>query len=194
MSAHVTGPLPMHPRTLLRRAIAKRLEEAGFGADRVFQNREEPWLQREFPAVGVYITEENPVESDLNPRPEEREALVVVQVLEAGEGLDLDDRLDALSLVVEQAMQFEALEAVLKADALPLTDLDYGGTVLGVADDGHRQVGVAEVSFSAWYRMPEPAVTIDRFITGHTDWDLAGGEGHPDGVLEAQDTVTLPQN
>ena len=194
MPSDVTGSLPTHPRTLLRRGIAKLLENAGFGPERVFQNREEPWLAAEFPALCVYITEENAVESDVNPAPEEREAVVVVQVLEDGGGLDLDDRLDALSLVVEQAVQFEALEEGLKAEGLPLTDLEYSGTVLGVADDGHRQVGVAEISFSAWYQMPELPARIDRFITGHADWDLAGGEGHPDGVLEAQDTVTLPQD
>jgi len=190
----VKDTLPGHPRTALRRCAADLLDSAGF-TGRVFQNREEPWMQTEFPVCGVYVTEEIPIETDLSPVPDWREATLVVQVLEWGDGLDLDDRLDALSLIVEQAVTFQAMRSLLQdGKGIPLLDLQYGGTSLGVADDGQRQVGCAEVTFRVEYEMPPPETSLDLFVTGHIDWDLADGEGHPDGDLEATDIVTLPQD
>lgn len=186
--------LPLHPRTWLRRCARLLLEEAGFGWA-VHENREEALLAEELPAAAVFVTEESALETDLSPKNDDRAAELVVDVYAAGSGPMLDDHIDALSLLAEQAITFNAMERELARcpGHVPLLNLTYAGTALGVADDGARQVACAEISFAVEYRVMPAGGSLDAFVTGCTEWDLAGREGWPDGRAEAEDRITLPQ-
>lgn len=186
-------PLPPHPRTLLRKAVCALLRQSAFSGA-VYANREEPWLAEELPVMGVYTTEESPLETDQSPPPDERRVTLVVDVL-ALSGLTLDDTLDAFSFLVEKAVTFAALEAKLRtvSTGLPLLDLQYSGTTLGLAEEGSRLIGVASLTFDLDYRMPVNMAGLVPFITAETAWDIVDYCG-PDGKLEATDIVTLPQD
>lgn len=186
-------PLPPHPRTLLRKAVCALLRQSVFSGA-VYANREEPWLAEELPAMGVYTTEEIPLETDQSPPPDERRVTLVVDVL-ALTGPTLDDTLDAYSFLVERTVTFEALEAQLGTltSIVPLLDLQYSGATLGLADEGARLTGVVSLTFDLDYRMPVAMGSLVPFITAVTDWDIVDYEG-PDGKLEATDIITLPQD
>ena len=191
----IMGSLPAHPRTALRQAVGALIERAGF-SDRVYLNPEEPWDAPSFPSVGVYIMSEQVAETDLSPRPDSREATLAVDILEAvrGNDLPLDDRIEALELVITRALTFEAVDGEFKARGGLLEDFNFSDMELGKADNGEITVACLTLTFTAIYRMPPPETEIDLFRTGFVEWDLADGVNHPDGRIEATDIITLPQD
>lgn len=195
MSADVMGALPAHPRTALRQSVGALIEAAGFSG-RVYLNPEEPWDAPSFPSVGVYVMSEQAAESDLSPQPDCRETTLAVDILEAvrGNRLPLDDRIEALELVVDRALTFEAVDREFTARGGQLEDFEYSGMELGKADNGEITVACLTLTFTAFYRMPPQVGNVDLFKTGYIEWDLADGVNHPDGRKEATDIVTLPQD
>lgn len=193
--ADIMGTLPAHPRTVLRQAVGALLEAAGFSG-RVYLNPEEPWDAPSFPSVGVYIMSEQAAESDLSPRPDSREVTLAVDILEAVRGADLplDDRIEALELAADRALSFEAVDREFTARGGLLEDFEYSGMELGKADNGEITIACLTLTYTAVYRMPPPETTLDQFRTGYIQWDLADGVNHPDGRIEATDSITLPQD
>ena len=199
MSVDILGQLSAHPRTVIRRAACSLLEAAGFEG-RAYPNQEEVWTLAQFPAAGVYTSEESPLDQDLHwgrdDGPDDRRLTLTVEILENYERQErsLDDRLDALSLIAEQALTFTAVRDAARAVGVDVLDLTWQGMRFDLADDGQTTVGCVTLTWSVEYRMPKAPGSIDLFVTGHIDWDLAGREGWPDGNLEATDIVTLPQD
>ena len=195
MAVDIMGALPAHPRTALRQAVGALIEQAGFSG-RVYLNPEEPWDAPSFPSVGVYIMSEQAAETDLSPRPDSREAELAVDILEAVRGTDLplDDRIEALELIVDRALSFEAVDGEFTARGGRLEDFEYSGMELGKADNGEITIACLTLTFTAIYRMPPREGSMDLFRTGFIEWDLADGVNHPDGRKEATDIVTLPQD
>lgn len=195
MAVDIMGALPAHPRTALRQAVGALIEQAGFSG-RVYLNPEEPWDAPSFPSVGVYIMSEQAAETDLSPRPDSREAELAVDILEAVRGTDLplDDRIEALELIVDRALSFEAVDGEFTARGGRLEDFEYSGMELGKADNGEITIACLTLTFTAIYRMPPREGSMDLFQTGFIEWDLADGVNHPDGRKEATDIVTLPQD
>jgi len=188
----------MHPRTWIRCKVVDLLCEAGF-TGRAFPNQEEPWARGDFPSIGVYTSEETAIESDLSPKSDDRSMTLAIDILEDCARTDaaLDDRMDALAGVVERAISFTALKAKVQDGTgqtdmhIPLLDLRYSGATLGMADDGQQTIACITLTYIVEYRVPPAQSTIDLFITGHVDWDIA--DRGPDGRLEATDIITLPQ-
>lgn len=188
------GEKNMHPRAVLRRAVCGLLRAAGFPGP-VYPNREEPWLAAELPAAGVYTTAESALDTDQSPPPDERGLTLTVDVLdEAAADLPLDDRLDALALLVERALTFQAVERA--GQPVMVLDLSRPDTAVGFADNGERLCACATLTYTLSYRAPQPEPGLDLFATGGAGWDLADfppPHGGPDGRLEAKDIILLPQ-
>jgi hypothetical protein len=202
------APGPLHPRALIRHAVTRVLLEDGgthacFGP-RVFPNREEHWLQDEFPACGVYTLSEENLDSDVSPDPRERRIDLIIEV-PAAMSDTIDDRLDALSLAVERALALDAIgeamgaivnEARAAAGLAPmqkqrrdgrmlwpvdtLLTLKLTGTDLGIAVEGDRQLGVAALSYDLEYEAFKGREPLADFLLGISGWDV---EKH-DGVID----------
>lgn len=196
--------LPVHPRALIRRAVCALLRASGFPGP-VFPSREEPWLARELPSIGVYTTDETRRESDRSPEPDERDLTLAIDVLDR-ETRDepLDDRLDALTLYAEATLSFETVrdamalaaeDAGMDPESMPVLDFSYGSAAIGEAEDGSRIVACATLTFRLTYRMPPVPVDADKLKTIVSGWDLADfppPHGGPDGRLETENINRFP--
>ena len=202
-------PKPTHTRALIRHAIVRVLASApqtsALLRGGVYANRMEHWLQAELPACGVYTLDENPLETDRSPDPEEKRITLAVELL-AAMGTRVDDTLDDLSFAVEAALQLSAIGAAMTAitnealqeagqpplepvviNGIPRTSaadclltLAPQGTEIGIAVEGSRQVGVATLSFNVDYETPRIPLLLPDFLLAHTGWDVAPADGHID--------------
>lgn len=191
-----------HPRALIRHAaVSVLLMHEGFArvmGGRVYPNRVEHWFCHELPAAGLYCLSETMLESDISPDPDERRlSLTLEMVSQASERMD--DDLDALSVLAEQALQLDALGAAMTAlaedrlgkplprDARGRSPLDacllllrHTGTEIGISVDGDRQMGMASLSFDLEYRWPWLSPSLADFLLAVSGWDVAVPDGHVD--------------
>lgn len=190
--------LAMHPRALIRHAVVRVLKEhpdaTALLGGRVFPNRMEHWLAEDLPAAGVYTLAEQHLDTGRSPDPDERGLDLVVEVL-ARQSLAVDDKLDALCLAVETALDFtamgEAMHAIAAESAkkpLPegwhasemLLSLGLDSTEVGIAMQGERELGVAALKFELEYQWPKFPIPLSDFLLAATGWDVHPADGHID--------------
>lgn len=198
----MSSALPMHMRTLIRRALVAVLLANGPLASRlggrIYSNRVEHWWANELPAAGVYTMAESNTDGDVSPDPDERQITLGLELLVHGTEA-MDDQLDGLCLLVERAVQIDAVGAAMTGiidkllpEPLPrgaqgrspvdraLLRIRLTGTDLGIAVDGDRQTGVATMSFDVEYQAPRLPGVLDDFLLAATDWDVVPADGHPE--------------
>lgn len=175
---------PLHPRAVIRKAVAALLAGKTVAGPRVFTSRVKPFSSRHLPAIGVYTTDEDADPGDTSPRRYTRTPDVVVQCLfEVDEALD--DAMDAMAL---------QLEAVL------LPDPTWGGvaedsvlvkSTMLFAEFGRAEYGCLELTFRAEYDSRPGLLneaSLNDFATAEVTYDLAKADGTPD----AMDRISLP--
>lgn len=196
--------LGLHPRALIRAAIVKVLLAnsacAAMFGDRIYPNRFEQWFAEELPAAGVYTLEEENLESDVSPDPDERRlSLVLELVCQADE--QVDDWLDRLCLACEAALFAsgaidkigQAMTEIIAAkigQAVPekngrsLADtlilISLKKTELGIAVDGNRETGVASLNFDVEYYWPKSFGNLADFLLAYGGWDVEVSDGKID--------------
>ena len=204
----------MHPRTLIRHAVVRVLAAnervASCMGGRVYPNRAEHWLADELPACGVYTLSEDIMESDRSPDPNERRISLVCELV-ARMTDTVDDALDALTLVIEEALNLDAIgeamgeivdmaraekglpplspvlrDGVLRHPADTLLLLGLTGTDIGIAVTGNREVGVAAMSYDLEYELPAPEIPLSDFLYAISGWDVAPHDGHIDMVSRVE--------
>ena len=177
----------LHPRAAIRHAVVAVLQaHTGIAAalgPRIHPNRAAHWAEAELPAAGVYTLSEEPVESDLSPAPDERKMALVVEIL-VRDNVNLDDTLDALSALFEDALYLpaigKAVQALGAADTLLV--LRYTGTDIGFAAEGGRDMGVMVLNYEIEYGKPAVLPPLPDFLLGVTGWDVAPADGNMEAV------------
>ena len=204
-------------RTLIRHAVCELfLDSAPLAplGQRIFANRMAPWMESDLPACGIYVLQEENLETDRYPDPEERRLTLVVELLVRADER-LDDRLDSLCLGVEQVISADAIgrhmgELVDYALAdrcqppMPLTRehrhpadslllLRLTGTDLVLAEDGNRTIGVAIMNFDVEYAPPPREMDLPDFLTGIVGWSLVvSDEAAGEVPIHAVDKIEFP--
>lgn len=96
-----------HPRQIIKEAIAQRLREAQTNAGQhIFVGRAKPLFDSDLPAILIYGNDENIVTErwDTDGFGElERNLTVFIEAVELGKD-NLDNKLDSLSMQIEQAL------------------------------------------------------------------------------------------
>lgn len=197
--------LGLHPRELIRRAVCRVLLEnqacASLLGDRIFANRFEQWFSSDLPAAGVYTLNEECLDSQISPDPDERRLSLVVELVALAD-IELDNQLDRLSLACEAALNGDyAIDAVGRAmtaiieekigrpvpvgkngrsvvDTLILIRLN--STELGIAVDGNRETGVASLNFDIEYFWPKVPGDLADFLLAIGGWDVEISDGRID--------------
>lgn len=205
----------VHPRTLIRHAIVRVLQEAEDRAleNRVFPNRMEHWFAEELPAVGVYALSETYLQADVSPYKDERALDIVMEIL-SSVCEDVDDMQDALSMLVENSLNLSAIGAAMtalvnerlayegKEPLLPvyvdgqyrisivdtLLKLVFNSTEMATVVDGDREIGVCAITCSIEYAFLEEMPDLAYFLLAHTDWDVEPADGH----IDMQSRVEFP--
>lgn len=197
--------LGLHPRELIRKAVVRvMLENPALRqllGKRIYASRFEQWLSGELPAAGVYALEEECLDSEISPDPDERRLSLVIELV-AMAAASLDDDLDRLSLACESALFSDgaidslgsAMTAIVEektgktlpvgkdgrspADTLILIGLR--NTEIGIAVDGDRETGVAILNFVVEYRWPKTPADLPDFIQAASGWDVEISDGRID--------------
>ncbi|MEQ5770008.1 hypothetical protein NFH98_20770 [Halomonas sp. H33-56] len=176
-----------HPRKLIRDKIVERLTGNTDAGLRVYGSRVLPYwngrqgLEAAMPAILVYTLRE-PVEIfSQAPREYRRTVQVAVQAMVMGE--DVDDPLDDLARQIELCL-FD--DDTLDGTAAELVLLE---TEIVFTDEGEREMGAARLAWEATYYDEIEPVLEDYLATVQAEWDVA----HPDGDIEAVDTITPEQ-
>lgn len=182
-------------RTFIRHAVVQVLKAdaavAALVGDRVYPNREDPWMSRELPALGVYALSESPVESDVANSEEHKLELVIEAIIMADAGID--DTLDALEAAITPCIRLDAIgAAIVSAGGRDtLLSCSWSGTTVELADDGKLLLGVATMTWGLEYRIEhtEPAPDITDFaLLDTTMQTVADSEAE----LDSEDQTTLP--
>lgn len=181
-----------HPRTLIRHAVVALLKKSPVGETlqgRIYANRTAHWLEEELPACGVYILDEDKLESKSSPAPDERKLSLVVEVL-VRDNVNLDDTLDALSVGIEQALHLDPIgqEMLALGGTDTLLTLEYTGMATGQASDGSKDFGVMVISYDLEFSMPAILPDLPDFETANTGWHL-----NQDEVPEAVDNIEFKE-
>lgn len=175
----------IHPRTVIRKALAALLIGNTAAGQNVFTSRTGAFMSRELPAIAIYTTDEAVDDGETSPRRYTRNPDVVVQLV-AEVDKDIDDVLDALALEVEDIMLPDATWGGLVEDSL----LTKASTFL--ASNGKYDVGCHELTFVTKYETRPGLLdesSLDDFRTAHT----AYARNTPDGPdVIAEDEINLP--
>lgn len=142
-----------HVRELIRDAAVSAL--AGIAGGRIYASRAYNVQQGELPALLVYTLSERSDAIRLSmagARRLQRTLDLAVEVYASG--ASVDDALDALCVEVEEAMHASAAAGGLAA---LIEDMTLSATQVGLAGDGNRSVGVAQLRYTIEYHTAEGA-------------------------------------
>lgn len=168
-----------HVAALLRSALGDAVKAVHASRVRHIQSAD-------LPAVGVYALKEKADHKDTSPRRYERSLTLAVEVVaEANRELDaiLYDRADRIELALLDDPTFGGL----------VDDSELDAVEISLAESGERLMGCARIDCTVTYERPLADAPLDVFATGGVSWDLVSPAGTPDGTIDAQDTLTLPQ-
>jgi hypothetical protein len=183
-----------HPRARVRRWIVDRLKAAALLPAKIVSNRATPTALSDAPVVLVYLLgEEDPEPFNVSPLTYSRPATLalhaIVPELDLPEGVDLDEVADAFAYVFESML---------------LCDIDSHGLYFGaqaadcvprqtefvLEDKGERVYLHARTEWRITYQTTPASPATDPLAVVHADWDVGPT---PDEQLEAEDTVSIPQ-
>ena len=185
-----------HPRTLIRKALVLLLEKkmAEYNMPiSIYSNRVSAFITDELPAVGVYLLQEEKIEKNKRPDPDERSVSVVIDIV-VRESLQIDDELDVFTCLFEGIIDLGSVEKEINAffhktshDSSEVAaadfwilSVDYEGLDMGMASDEAKTVGIASLSFSINYEMPKRTILPD-FEIFHMAAIAKNEQGQEDG-------------
>jgi len=174
----------LHPRTVIRKAVAALLAGKTAAGQNVYTSRVEAFGSRHLPAISIYTTDEDADTGDTSPRRYTRTPDVVVQaVFEVDE--HLDDAMDAMSLQIEAVLLAEPTWGGVADDSVLVKSAMY------LAENGRSEFGCLSLTFRAEYDTKPGLLdeaTLDDFATADVTYDLAPA----DGSIDAEDEIHLP--
>jgi hypothetical protein len=178
--------MPLHQRTVIRRAIRDLLLDTTAAEDRVYTTRMVPLRKADLPAISIYALTETVDDESVESSPREliRELPVVIQGW-VTQTEDVDDVMDALALEIETAMHADPYlgEDVASESILESTTMDVGRM-------GEREVGMVELTYLVTYLTYAPSAPsdLDDFTTVAATHNV-GGTVHEDDAVEDIFTV-----
>lgn len=175
----------LHPRTVIRKAVAALLIGNTAAGQNVFTSRTGAFMSRELPAIAIYTTDEAVDDGETSPRRYTRNPDVVVQLV-AEVDKNIDDVLDAFALEVEDILLPNPIWCGVAEDSVLIKASTF------LAGDGRTELGCHELTFRAEYET-RPGLLIESrledFRTAHTAYT----RDTPDGPeVIAEDEITLP--
>lgn len=183
----------MHPRTLIRYAVAALLVAAATAAGtRVYRTRKVPHRTAELPVINVYTLEESTRDESqrTSPRELERDISLVLECWVTASDEKIDDAMDDIAKQVEDAMHADFYLPDPQGEETA-ADSMLQSTTLEVLEQGDRLLGMAALVYSVTRRDIVPAApTLDDFLRFRAVYNL-GNEVHPNEV--AEDTVTVQE-
>lgn len=178
----------MHPRQIIREAVAGILDGATAAGSRVYRTRKIPHRREELPVINVYTLEESidPESLNMSPRELQRDITLVLECWVSAADDRVDDTMDALAEQVEAAMHADFYLSDTAADSM------LQSTSLQVMEEGDRLLGMVALVYSVMRRDVVPAVPddLEDFLTAGVTHNL-GNAVHPDEV--AEDVVTVQE-
>ena len=194
--------------TIIRQALVDRLRQSEeltafvggwkaapddefFAGGRICLNRLEAWEERELTTIGVYMVGEDPIDTDINPPPDERRLTVGVEIF-TQEDKDMEERLDFISALVEFYYTLPPLGRLIEAQGGKdtLLKIDWLGNDRGYLPEGQRTIGANIMSFALEYQIPWADEELPPFKIADTYWQAKT----PEGELEAENIVELDQD
>lgn len=176
-----------HQRQLIREAITAQLRGKTAAEARVFETRMLPWRDLELPAVAVYALDETVDPDSKATAPRELTRQLRLQVLGVVKGAkDVDDRLDALSLELERAIDADPYFGDTVFDSI------LQSVELGIDEQGDRQVGFARMIYAVTYHTDAPAAVdnpLGDLKTVDVKTDLSGTTNAGN---QTEDRITVP--
>jgi len=193
--------------TLIRRALAKRLRQSElltrfvggektdpadrfFLGGRIFLNRFEAWDERDLTTIGLYVVSEEPIDTDINPPPDERRLMVGLEIF-SREDATVEERLDIIGREVEALYRLPPLGALIEDEGGPdtLLKIIWLGNDRGYIPEGERTIGASIMAFSLEYQLPWEDAELPP-------WEMAGATWKaraPEGEIEAKNIVHIKQ-
>lgn len=175
----------VHLRTLIRHRARQVLLDAGATADRVHPSRATPVQASELPTLLVYTTDEEVLgRANESPRELDRQVQLVVEVVDRFEE-ELDDRLDAIALIVETVLQNDSVlrGGVAAEIQLESTEIEFVG-------DGDAMLARARIEFGVHYRTEIGQVYADPWLTSTIEYDVKPADGN----VDASDEVSMQED
>ena len=175
-------------RTYLRQAVYQLLKNdtrlAGSFGESIFASRIDPYLvEPELPALGLYILKETALPDNSTPPKNERQALLIIQVVCHYENV-ADNFIDDIQARIEEIMQLNAIGLIIKAlgGSDTLLELHAPEFELAMSEDDGSNSAVGIIAFQVDYVQPELATqpVIGNFQEMHTQINSDKGpiEGH----------------
>jgi hypothetical protein len=176
-----------HQRQLIREAVKAQLLGKTAAGARVFESRMAPWRTVELPAISVYTLDETVDPDSQATAPRELTRTLRLQVLGVVQLKDdVDDRLDALALEVERALDADPNFSGTAFDSI------LQSVQLAIDTQGDRPVGELQMIYSVTYHTDAPAaadVPLGDFSKAHVVTDLGGTTHTGD---QAVDDLAVP--
>jgi hypothetical protein len=177
--------------TVIREALRDRLLEEESIRNRVgkiYINRFESFDEREMTAMGIYLTESEPIENDNHPKSIEIRAAFTMEVLTRAK--NSEELLDWLDVLIKQALTLDALGEIIKQagrkDLLLL--IEWLGSDLLYLVRAEETINVLVMNWNIEFKQPEPVVDLDPFYTAETSWAAKSPEGV---VIEAENEAEM---
>ncbi|RLA21294.1 MAG: hypothetical protein DRQ62_09600 [Gammaproteobacteria bacterium] len=172
-----------HQRTVIRQYIATAIDSAGLvAADRVYQTKTNPHESGGLPAIELVAPQDTIIgkRSDV-PKVYIRGLIIEIDCIAGGKAAE-DDANDLSKLIEDLLLPDHSVGGLAE-------DVDLESTVITVDSEGYTATATASMVFLVTYITEHPYIVDDTFNSAHADWDLA----EPDGQIDAQDILTLPQ-
>lgn len=176
----------MHPRTMIRAALADRLRGATDAEDRVYLNPTTLLRNRQprLPAIAIMMLGETVDDASYQTAPREITRLLDISVcayVSGNGGEELSDRLDEIA---------EQIEAAISADdslGCGVDDCVLVETAVNLPMQGDTSVAAIDLVWRVTYRSYMPAeVSLDRYERSSIKYDVGG-------AFPAEDHIELPQ-
>lgn len=166
----------------IRFAFERRLKGATRVDDRVFRSRTTPLVEGELPCILIFTGDEAIAEATSSPRTFERVVRTWVEVA-AEVSPSMESVLDRICEEVEDAVNVDETFGQLVSDCVLVVCETPPPPERSRVDFGARRMGFDVTYHSA----PIEGATLLDLTHADVDWDLA----EPDGVIEAEDEITL---
>jgi hypothetical protein len=193
-------------RMAIRNAMQAALKGTTLAGQNVFSNLSSTSWREQFPCIVIYTQSESIEQSNTAPPEFIKTLQIAVQVLAEGSedpnsGVYAEDIVDTIADQVETELNRDSrlgdfttptgkVEALL--DSLTLTGMDFQ-----FEGEGAKPVASARLEYEAVYHEFRPGSLEEQpgvgdFKTINAKWKVGHNNSAPDNVVEAEDTVTIP--
>jgi len=193
--------LVVKKRKDIRKRVVELLKGKTAAKDAVFPNASVPPWHEELPVILVYPRNENASEYAIAPRELKREVQIGIEIIATGpetdeegqsppEGESLEDILDNLAEEIERILAADETFGGLADDSI-LTGTDFT-----FDSEGGAPVGSCRLTYNVTYYRPSPDLEPghDVFSKADAKWKVGHDNAAPDAIIEANDSVDIPQS